>query len=141
MQSSPALDQAQACLVLPGYSALVSPILTEICSGRSVALKFSKTYPIVLLSRSASSYEEIVSEIKASGGHAFGVATDVTDSASTKAAFEAIKKEMGDAKLAAAIYNVGGGFVRKPFLELTEEEFTAGWKSNGYVSSIHCTIS
>jgi hypothetical protein len=38
---------------------------------------------------------------------------------------------MGDAKLAAAIYNVGGGFVRKPFLELTEKEFTDGWASNG----------
>lgn len=98
-----------------------------------MALKFSKTYPIVLLSRSSSSYEEIVSEIKASGGQAFGVATDVTDSASTKLAFEKIKKEMGDAKLAAAIYNVGGGFVRKPFLELTEQEFRAGWESNGYV--------
>ena len=59
------------------------------------------------------------------------MATDVTDSASTKKAFETIRKEMGDAKLAAAIYNVGGGLVRKPFLELTEKEFTDGWASNG----------
>lgn len=106
-------------------------ILTRIFAGRSVALKFSKAYNIVLLSRSASSYEEIVSEIKASGGQALGVATDVTDAASTKSAFETIKKEMGDAKLAAAVYNVGGSFVRKPFLELTEKEFRAGWESNG----------
>jgi NAD(P)-dependent dehydrogenase (short-subunit alcohol dehydrogenase family) len=110
---------------------LPSRVIINIPSGRSVALKFSKTYPIVLLSRSASSYEEIVSEIKASGGQAFGVPIDVTDSASTKKAFETIQKEMGDAKLAAAIYNVGGGFVRKPFLELTEKEFTDGWASNG----------
>jgi hypothetical protein len=55
----------------------------------------------------------------------------VTDSSSTKKAFETIQKEIGDAKLAAAIYNVGGGFVRKPFLELTEKEFTDGWASNG----------
>lgn len=122
-----ALAQARPLLLpLP-----FSPIATDKPTGRSVALKFSKKYPIVLLSRSASSYEEIVSEIKASGGQAFGVATDVTDSASTGKAFEAIQKEMGDAKLAAAIYNVGGGFVRKPFLELTEKEFTAGWASNG----------
>lgn len=99
-----------------------------------MALKFSKAYPIVLLSRSSSSYEAIVSEIKASGGQAIGVDTDVTDSASVASAFEKIKKEMGDAKLAAAIYNVGGGFVRKPFLELSEKEFRAGWESNGYVN-------
>jgi NAD(P)-dependent dehydrogenase (short-subunit alcohol dehydrogenase family) len=99
-----------------------------------VALKFSKAYPIVLLSRSSSSYEAIVSEIKASGGHAIGVDTDVTDSASVASAFEKINKEMGGAKLAAAIYNVGGGFVRKPFLDLSEKEFKAGWESNGYVN-------
>lgn len=72
-----------------------------------------------------------MSEIKANGGHAIGIDTDVTDSASVASAFEQIKKEMGDAKLAAAVYNVGGGFVRKPFLELTEKEFAAGWQSNG----------
>ena len=75
-----------------------------------------------------------MSEIKASGGHAIGVDTDVTDSASVASAFETIKKEMGDAKLAAAIYNVGGGFVRKPFLDLSEKEFKAGWESNGYIN-------
>jgi NAD(P)-dependent dehydrogenase (short-subunit alcohol dehydrogenase family) len=96
-------------------------------------MKFSQTYPIVLLSRSSSSYKPIVDEIKAAGGQAIGVDTDVTDSASVAKAFEAIQKEMGDAKLAAAVYNVGGGFVRKPFLELSEKEFKAGWDSNGYV--------
>jgi NAD(P)-dependent dehydrogenase (short-subunit alcohol dehydrogenase family) len=48
-----------------------------------------------------------------------------------KAAFEQIKKEMGGASLAAAIYNVGGRFVRKPFLELSEEDFESGWEANG----------
>lgn len=99
--------------------------------GRSVAIKFASTYPVVLISRSASSYESIVSEIKKNGGQAFGVAADVTDSASINSAFDSIKKEMGDAKLAAAVYNVGGGFVRKPFLELSEKEFTSGFESNG----------
>lgn len=28
------------------------------------------------------------------------------------------------------VYNVGGGFVRKPFLELSLGEFEAGWESN-----------
>jgi hypothetical protein len=48
-----------------------------------------------------------------------------------KKAFEKVEAEMGDRKLAAAVYNVGGGFVRKPFLELTEKEFRAGFESNG----------
>jgi NAD(P)-dependent dehydrogenase (short-subunit alcohol dehydrogenase family) len=99
--------------------------------GRSAAVKFSRTYPVILLSRSASSYESIVSDIKASGGQAIGINADVTDSASVASSFETIKKEMGDAQLAAAVYNVGGGFVRKPFLETTEKEFMGGWESNG----------
>ena len=39
---------------------------------------------------------------------------------------------MGDAKLAAAVYNVGGGLVRKPFLELAQEDIEAAWAANGY---------
>lgn len=50
-----------------------------------------------------------------------------------KSAFEQLKKEIGDAPLAAAIYNVGGRFVRKPFLDLSEDDFEAGWEANGYV--------
>ncbi|KAI9809762.1 MAG: hypothetical protein M1825_000195 [Sarcosagium campestre] len=33
--------------------------------------------------------------------------------------------------LAAAIFNVGGGFMRKPFLDLTGDEFEAGYEANG----------
>jgi hypothetical protein len=33
--------------------------------------------------------------------------------------------------LAAAVFNVGGSFIRKPFLELSEEEFLAGMDANG----------
>lgn len=52
-----------------------------------------------------------------------------------KAAFEQLQKEMGSAPLAAAIYNVGGKFVRKAFLELSQEEFEAGYEANGYVET------
>jgi len=100
-------------------------------SGRSVAIKFGKTYPVVLISRSASSYKPVVDEINASGGKAIGIAADVADSAAISKAFDAVREEFGDAKLAAAIYNVGGGFVRNPFLELTEAEYTGGFESNG----------
>lgn len=50
------------------------------------------------------------------------------------AAFKKIKAELlPGLGLAAAIFNVGGGFVRKPFLELSEGEFLSGLEVNGYV--------
>ncbi|TVY81489.1 putative oxidoreductase [Lachnellula suecica] len=100
-------------------------------TGRSVALKFAKTYPVVLLARNPQNYESIVQEIKASGGHAIGIATDVSSPQSVTNAFSEIQKEFKDKKLAAAIYNVGGRFVTKPFLELTLEEYETGFESNG----------
>ena len=38
---------------------------------------------------------------------------------------------MGGAKLAAAVFNVGGKFIRKPFLELEVDEFMSGIEANG----------
>jgi hypothetical protein len=46
-------------------------------------------------------------------------------------AFEKIAAEMKGAQLAAAVFNVGGKFIRKPFLELNEEEFMSGMEANG----------
>jgi len=100
-------------------------------TGRSVALKFAKAYPVVLLARNPQNYESIVSEIKSSGGHAIGISTDVSSPQSVSNAFAEIQKEFKGKKLAAAIYNVGGRFVRKPFLELTLEEYEAGYEANG----------
>jgi len=100
-------------------------------TGRSVALKFAKTYPVALLARNPANYESIVEEIKASGGHAIGISTDVSSPTSVANAFGEIQKEFKGKKLAAAIYNVGGGFVRKPFLEMTLAEYEGGYKSNG----------
>jgi NAD(P)-dependent dehydrogenase (short-subunit alcohol dehydrogenase family) len=72
----------------------------------------------VLFARKPDSYNDIVSEIKNSGGQAYGITADVTDLSSIDTAFEQIKKELPSSKLAAAIFNVNGGFVQKPFLEL-----------------------
>ena len=103
-------------------------------TGRSVALKFAKAYPVVLLARNPANYEEIVKEIKASGGQAVGFPTDVASQSSVKDAFARIKKEFGSKKLAAAVFNVGGSFVRKPFLEMSLEEYEVGFNANGYGS-------
>lgn len=66
-----------------------------------------------------------MTEINNSGGKAIGITTDVADPTSLSQAFKTIKEQLPDSKLAAAIYNVNGGFSRKPFLELTYDELNA----------------
>jgi len=100
-------------------------------TGASVARRFAQYYSVALLARKPTNYDPIVKEINDAGGKAIGISTDCADGKSVQAAFDTIKKEMGNAKLAAAIYNVGGRFIRKPFLELNEEEFSSGWEANG----------
>jgi NADP-dependent 3-hydroxy acid dehydrogenase YdfG len=102
------------------------------CRGASVARKFALKYPVALLARNPANYEPLVKEIEAAGGKAIGISTDVADGASVSNAFEKIKAEMKGAQLAAAVFNVGGKFIRKPFLELNEEDFMAGMEANGY---------
>jgi NAD(P)-dependent dehydrogenase (short-subunit alcohol dehydrogenase family) len=92
-------------------------------TGRSLSLKFAKSYPVVLLSRTPGSYNDIVDEIKQSGGQAFGISTDVADPSSVKSAFDMIKQEYAGKKLAAAVYNASGRPKRAPFLELSVEDW------------------
>lgn len=112
-------------------------------TGAAVARRFAQTYPVVLLARSASNYEPVVDEINKSGGNAVGISADITDEESVNGAFDQIKKQGGlwkdggdGFRVAAAVFNLGGGFAKKPFLELTKEEFESGWKSNGFVTPI-----
>lgn len=80
---------------------------------------------MVVLARNPDNYNEVVNTINSSGGKAIGISTDVSDSASVRNAFQKISTELfPDTPVAAAIFNPGGGFVRKPFLELTEEDFS-----------------
>lgn len=88
-------------------------------TGRSVALRFAKTYPVALLARSPENYDPIVSEINSSGGRAIGISTDVGDPSSVSSAFSTISTSFPDHKLAAAIFNASAGFPPKPFLELS----------------------
>ena len=102
-------------------------------SGASVARRFAQSYSVALLARKSANYDPIVKEINDAGGKAIGISTDCSDGKSVKDAFAQIKKEMGSQKLEAAIYNVGGAFIRKSFLELSEEDFESGWVANGCV--------
>ncbi|KAL8949463.1 MAG: hypothetical protein Q9222_004429 [Ikaeria aurantiellina] len=103
-------------------------------TGATVARKFAQKYPVALLARNPANYESAVQDIKAAGGHAIGISTDVSDSGSMEDAVKKIRGEFGaETRCAAAVFNVGGRFIRKPFLELTLEEFESGWEANGYL--------
>ncbi|KAF6228877.1 hypothetical protein HO133_006988 [Letharia lupina] len=97
-------------------------------TGAAIARKFASAYPVALLSRNPDTYIPIVDAINSSGGKAIGISTDVSDSKSVKGMVEKVKHEYGnDVKCAAAIFNASGAFVRKPFLELTEEVLDASY--------------
>ncbi|KAJ5747044.1 uncharacterized protein N7511_008740 [Penicillium nucicola] len=100
-------------------------------TGASIARKFAKTYSVVVLARNPDNYDPVVQEINASGGQAIGISTDVSDSKSVNAAFDKIATQYPTAKVAAAVFNPGGGFVRKPFLELTEQDYSIALASQG----------
>lgn len=88
---------------------------------------------MVLLARNPESFESVVQEINSSGGQAIGISTDVADGNSVNSAFDQIDKQFPSTPLAAAIFNPGGGFLKKPFLELSEEEFSRALESQAYV--------
>ncbi|KEF54206.1 7-alpha-hydroxysteroid dehydrogenase [Exophiala aquamarina CBS 119918] len=100
-------------------------------TGASVARRFAKNYAVALLARKPENYEPFVKEINDAGGKAIGISTDTADGKSIQSAFDQINKERGSAPLAAAIFNVGGAFIRKPFLELSAQEYEGGWQANG----------
>ena len=130
---STSLTNAMAAPSPPAIIAGVGP-----GTGASVARKFAASYPVVLMARNPDNYNPLVEEITKNGGWAKGISTDVSDAGSVQRAFEEVEKIAGgkEGKVAAAVFNVGGRFIRKPFLELTQEEFEAGWEANGCVSSI-----
>ncbi|KAB5582465.1 hypothetical protein GE09DRAFT_268748 [Coniochaeta sp. 2T2.1] len=100
-------------------------------TGRSVALKFAReSYPVVLLARKPESFNSIVDEINGSGGKAIGISTDTADRKSVDSAFEQIRKAFPEQKLVAAVFNVGAGMSRKPFLEQNPEDFLGSLKGN-----------
>lgn len=110
--------------------------------GRACAIRFSREYPVVLLARKPESYESTVSEIKQVGGHAIGIPADAADPESMASAFEAIKRELPDSKLAAAIYNVASPLGKMPFLELTLNDLNASLDGNirGFFNFAHHSI-
>jgi len=95
-------------------------------------------YPVVLLARNPANFEPVVEEIKKAGGEATGISTDCSSAESVSSALKKIQEIGEDVKIAAAVYNVGGRFIRKPFLELTQEEFESGFEANGRGAFLFC---
>ncbi|KAB2576405.1 Short-chain dehydrogenase/reductase SDR [Lasiodiplodia theobromae] len=101
-------------------------------AGAAIARKFASQYPVVCLARKPESFNDVVAEINSSGGKALGIATDLSSSTSLQAAMATIGAEFGEGYgLSAAIFNAGGKFVRKPFLELTQGEFASSCEVPG----------
>ncbi|UPK97953.1 hypothetical protein LCI18_008888 [Fusarium solani-melongenae] len=75
-------------------------------TGRAAAIRFSKTYPVVMLVRRPESYEDTVRDIQQAGA-------------------------LPNSKLAAAVCNVNSGFMMKPFLELQLDEFQNSFSKTG----------
>lgn len=93
-------------------------------TGSAIARRFAKAYPVVVLARSQSSLDPLVSDITQSGGSAMSVPTDVSNSSSMTSTMDQIKAKFGpDLTIAAAIYNVASKFMRKPFLEQSQGDF------------------
>jgi len=101
-------------------------------TGRSVALRFAESYPVVLLARRPESYNDVVAQINKAGGRAIGISADATDESSLASAFESIKKEFENLQLVAAIYNVRPNSrpSRRPFLELNLEDLDISLNGN-----------
>ncbi|KAL6889866.1 hypothetical protein HDV57DRAFT_345940 [Trichoderma longibrachiatum] len=124
----------------PPFYAIISGVGTG--TGSSLARRFAKSYPVVLLSRKPSSYEPVVAEITAAGGTAIGITADASDPVAVDAAFAQIEEKLPGAKLAAAVYNGHAGMSRKPFLELKLEdlETSLGTAANGFFIFAQKTI-
>lgn len=102
-------------------------------TGAAVAKRFAQEYNVVLLARTAGSFDPVVKEVQSRGGNAFGIATDVSDAKSVKEAFQQISAKYPGAPVGAAVFNASAGIVRKPFLEVSIEEFDNAWAVGGYV--------
>ena len=107
-------------------------------TGAACARRFATSYPVVLLARNPDNYESLVQEINKSGGKAIGISTDVSSEDSVKAAFKKIEEEYKGASCAVAVFNASGRFVRKPLLEMSVDDFSAGYEVSWYVLRSRC---
>jgi NAD(P)-dependent dehydrogenase (short-subunit alcohol dehydrogenase family) len=98
--------------------------------GRDIALRLAREgYACGLIARTKSQLDETAELIRQNGGKAIVTPTDVSKREQVNAAIETITRELGPIAL---LINNAGAYLRKPFTEITEEDFDFQLKVNCY---------
>lgn len=98
--------------------------------GRDIAQRLAREgYACGLIARTKSQLEETAELIRQRGGKALVTPTDVSKREQVHAAVEAVERELGPISV---LINNAGAYLRKPFTEITEEDFDFQLKVNCY---------
>ncbi len=104
--------------------------------GREIAQRIAREgYAVGLIARTKSQLEETADLIRKAGGKALVTPTDVGKREQVLAAVEAVERELGPISV---LINNAGAYLRKPFLEIAEEDFDFQMKVNTY-GPFYCT--
>lgn len=104
-------------------------------NGASISRRFAREgHAVALLARSRDVLDGIVKEIEGSGGKALGIATDLADPASVKAAFEQVRTELG---AVTTLVQNGAIMIRGGFLELDPAAFETSFQV-AVMGMVHC---
>jgi NAD(P)-dependent dehydrogenase (short-subunit alcohol dehydrogenase family) len=98
--------------------------------GREIAQRLAREgYACGLIARTKSQLEETAELIRQHGGKALVTPTDVSKREQVVASVEAVERELGPI---AVLINNAGAYLRKPFTEISEDEFDFQLKVNCY---------
>ena len=98
--------------------------------GRDIAQRLAREgYACGLIARTQSQLEETADLIRKAGGKALVTPTDVSKREQVLAAVERVEKELGPISV---LINNAGAYLRKPLLEIAEEDFDFQLKVNAY---------
>lgn len=98
--------------------------------GRDIAQRMAREgYAVGLIARTKSQLEETAELIRHKGGKALVTPTDVSKREQVLASVEAVERELGPI---AVLINNAGAYLRKPFTEITEDDFDFQMKVNTY---------
>ena len=96
--------------------------------GRDIAQGLAREgYACGLIARTKSQLDETADLIRKAGGKALVTPTDVSKREQVLAAVETVERELGPI---AVLINNAGAYLRKPLLEITEEDFDFQLKVN-----------
>lgn len=98
--------------------------------GREIALRMAREgYACGLIARTKSQLDETAEIIRAAGGKALVTPTDVARRDQVAASVAAVERELGPV---GVLINNAGAYLRKPFVDISEEDFDFQLKVNCY---------